>query len=443
MSDQPTAPPATASRGWVVRTIASSAAHPWLTLLLVAALAVWGGYAMLRSPLDAIPDLSDVQVIVFTEWPGQSPDLVEAQITYPISASLLAAPRVEYVRGQSMFGMSFIYAIFEDGTDIYWARSRILEYLSEVQGKLPTGVTPTLGPDATGVGWVYEYAIVDDSGKHSLQELRTLQDWTLRYALESVPGVAEVAAVGGFVKEYQVTLDPVRMQALGVTVPEVVEAIRESNEEVGGQVLELAEHEYMVRGRGYVRSIEDLAQVPLRTSAMGAPVYVANVGHVQLGPAPRRGFADLDGKGEAVGGIVVMRYGENALRVIEAVEKRLAEVAKSFPEGVRVVPVYDRSGLIEDSISTLPPHAHRGDGRRLDRHLPLPLARAQRAGADPHAAHRRAALVHPDALPGAHHQHHVARRHRGGDRGHGRRLDHPRREHAQEAGALGGRRPPR
>lgn len=353
MSTPETTPPTPPRVGWVGRSIAGSAAHPWLTLLLVAALAVWGGYAMLRSPLDAIPDLSDVQVIVFTEWTGQSPDLIEAQITYPISASLLAAPRVEYVRGQSMFGMSFIYAIFEDGTDIYWARSRVLEYLSEVQGKLPSGVTPTLGPDATGVGWVFEYAVVDESGRHSLQELRTLQDWTLRYALESVPGVAEVASVGGFVKEYQVTLDPVKMQGFGITVPEVVRAIRESNEEVGGQVLELAEHEYMVRGRGYVKTVQDLALAPLRASAMGAPVYVGNVAEVQLGPAPRRGFADLDGKGEVVGGIVIMRYGENALRVIEAVKERLAELAKSLPEGVRIVPVYDRSGLIEDSIATL------------------------------------------------------------------------------------------
>jgi Cu(I)/Ag(I) efflux system membrane protein CusA/SilA len=337
----------------VARSIAGSAAHPWLTLLLVAALAVWGARAMLRSPLDAIPDLSDVQVIVFTEWEGQSPDLVEAQVTYPISASLLAAPRVESVRGQSMFGMSFVYAIFADGTDIYWARSRVLEYLSEVQGRLPAGVTPTLGPDATGVGWVYEYALVDEGGRHGLQRLRSLQDWTLRYALESVPGVAEVASVGGFVKEYQVTLDPLKMQALGVTLAEVVDAVRASNEEVGGQVLELAEHEYMVRGRGYVEGVEDLALVPLRASAAGAPVYVGNVGEVQLGPAPRRGFTDLDGKGETVGGIVVMRYGENALRVIDAVEARLASLAPSLPAGVRVVPVYDRSGLIEESIQTL------------------------------------------------------------------------------------------
>jgi Cu(I)/Ag(I) efflux system membrane protein CusA/SilA len=252
-----------------------------------------------------------------------------------------------------MFGMSFVYAIFEDGTDIYWARSRVLEYLSEVKGKLPAAVTPTLGPDATGVGWVYEYALVDESGQHNLQELRSLQDWTLRYALESVPGVAEVASIGGFVKEYQVTVDPVRLQALGIGVGEVVRAVRESNQEVGGQVVELAEHEYAVRGRGYVRRVEDLELVPLRIGDRAAPVYLRDVAAVRLGPGPRRGFAELDGRGEVVGGIVVMRYGENALRVIGAVKARIAELQRSLPAGVRVVPVYDRSALIEASIRTL------------------------------------------------------------------------------------------
>ena len=339
--------------GWIARTIAVSANNPWLTLLFVAAFAVWGWYALVRSPLDAIPDLSDVQVIVFTEWPGQSPDIIEDQVTYPVASALLAAPRVRYVRGQSMFGMSFLYVIFDDGTDLYWARSRVLEYLDEARARLPDGVTPTLGPDATGVGWVYQYALIDKSGRHDLQELRSLQDWNLRYALESVPGVAEVASVGGFVKEYQIVVDPARLEAFGIGVQEIARAVRESNREVGGQVLELAEHEVMVRGRGYVRSRRDLELVPLAVTDRGAPVRVGDVAEVRLGPAPRRGFADLNGEGEAVGGIVVMRYGENALAVIDAVEARLEEVRAGLPEGVELVVTYDRSGLIRESIETL------------------------------------------------------------------------------------------
>ena len=335
------------------RSIEASARHPILTVLLVAALAVWGWYALLGSPLDAIPDLSDVQVIVFTEWPGQSPDLVEDQVTYPLSSSLLAAPGVEFVRGQSMFGMSFLYVIFEDGTDIYWARSRVLEYLNEAQGRLPDGVTPTLGPDATGVGWVFQYALVDRSGRHDLQELRSLQDFQIKYALESVPGVAEVASVGGFVKEYQVLLDPNRLLAFDIPLSEVVTAVRESNEDVGGQVLELSGHEVMVRGRGYVKEPEDLESVPLRVGDGGVPVTLGDVARVTVGPAPRRGLAELNGEGETVGGIVVMRYGENALAVIERVEERIESLEAGLPEGVEVVTTYDRSGLIEDSIDTL------------------------------------------------------------------------------------------
>jgi Cu(I)/Ag(I) efflux system membrane protein CusA/SilA len=339
--------------GWIARTIEGSATHPWLTVLLVAALGAWGWYSLQRSPLDAIPDLSDAQVIITTEWPGQSPDLVEDQVTFPLASALLATPRVTSVRGQSMFGTSFLYVIFEDGTDLYWARSRVLEYLDEARSRLPDGVSPTLGPDATGVGWVYQYALVDRSGRHDLQELRSLQDWNVRLALESVPGVAEVASVGGFVKEYQIVLDPVRLESFGVTVQEVARAVRESNREVGGQVLELAEHEVMVRGRGWVKSRRDLELVPLYASDRGVPVRIADVAEVRLGPAPRRGFADLDGEGEVVGGIVVMRYGENALSVIDAVEERLAEVAASLPEGVELVVTYDRSGLIRESIATL------------------------------------------------------------------------------------------
>ena len=339
--------------GWIARTIAVSATNPWLTVLFVGALALWGWYALVRSPLDAIPDLSDVQVIVFTEWPGQSPDIVEDQVTYPLAAALLAAPRVAFVRGQSMFGMSFLYVIFDDGTDLYWARSRVLEYLDEARARLPEGVTPTLGPDATGVGWVYQYALVDKSGRLDLQELRSLQDWNVRFALESVPGVAEVASVGGFVKEYQIVVDPLKLEAFGIPIQEVVRAVRDSNQEVGGQVFELAEHEVMVRGRGWVKSRRDLELVPLRVTEGGVPVRVADVAQVRFGPAPRRGFAELDGLGEAVGGIVVMRHGENALAVIDAVEERLEEVKRSLPEGVELVVTYDRSGLIRESIDTL------------------------------------------------------------------------------------------
>ncbi|HEV8548253.1 MAG TPA: efflux RND transporter permease subunit, partial [Polyangiaceae bacterium] len=243
-----------AEHGWIARLIAASASRPFLTILFVAALAAWGWVSLRRAPLDAIPDLSDVQVIVFTEWMGQSPDLVEDQLTYPISAALVAAPKVEAVRGQSMFGMSFVNVVFQDGTDIYWARSRVLEYLSSVRAKLPAGVNPTLGPDATGVGWVFEYALVDKSGKHDLQELRSLQDWNLRYALESVPGVAEVASVGGYVKQYQVNVDPNKLLGYKVTLDDVVRAVRASNEEVGGRVLEIAGHEQVIRGRGYVKT---------------------------------------------------------------------------------------------------------------------------------------------------------------------------------------------
>ena len=339
--------------GLVARLIAGSARSPLLTILLVSGLAVWGWYALGAGPLDAIPDLSDVQVIVFTEWPGQSPDLVEDQITYPLSSTLLAAPGVRFVRGQSFFGLSFVYAIFEDGTDMYWARSRVLEYLAEVEGELPPGVTPTLGPDATGVGWVFEYALVDRTGRNDLQQLRSLQDWNLRYALESVPGVAEVASVGGFVKQYQVIVDPNKLAALGVPVRRVIEAVRAANQQVGGRVLEISGHEQMVRGRGYVTGVQDLELAPVGLAEGGVPIHVRDVAEVKLGPDLRRGLAELDGEGEVVGGIVVMRYGENALRVIEAVKQRLAEIEQGLPAGVEVVITYDRSELIEASIDTL------------------------------------------------------------------------------------------
>ncbi len=338
---------------FIARVIASSAGRPVLAVALVAALGVWGGYALSSTPLDAIPDLSDTQVIVFTEWPGRSPDLVEDQITYPISTSLLAAPKVQSVRGQSFFGLSFVSVIFEDGTDMYWARSRVLEYMSSAEADLPDGVRPVLGPDATGVGWVFQYALIDRTGNLDLQELRSLQDWHLRFALESVPGVAEVGSVGGFVKEYQVQIDPIRLRGYDVSIGDVVRAVRASNEDAGGRTIEIAGHEQMIRGRGYIQSLDDLRQVPLKLGPSGTPILVDDVAFVSAGPAMRRGIADLDGEGEVVGGIVVMRYGENALSVIDQVKKKLEDVKQGLPEGVEVVITYDRSDLIRRSIGTL------------------------------------------------------------------------------------------
>ncbi len=345
--------PAAKHSGIVAGVIAACARQRGLTLFLLAAATLWGVYALRRAPIDAIPDLSDVQVIVFSEWQGRSPQLVEDQITYPVSTSLLAAPRVRSVRGESMFGSSFVYVIFEDGTDLYWARSRVLEYLSGIESQLPEGVAPVIGSDATGVGWVFEYALVDRSGQLDLAELRSLQDWNLRYALESVPGVAEVASLGGFVRQYQVTVDPNKLLAFQIPLREVVAAVRESNADAGGSSLEFAGHEYVVRGRGYVRDLDDLRGIPLRVSENGTPVRVEDVATVTTGPDLRRGIADLDGEGEVVGGIVVMRYGQNALRVIDAVKERLAQIQISLPEGVEIIPTYDRSELIRAAVTTL------------------------------------------------------------------------------------------
>ena len=337
-----------------------------LTLLVVIA-ASFGGYkALLNTPMDAIPDLSDVQVIIYTEWPGRSPDLVEDQITYPLSASLLAAPKVQSVRGQSYMGLAFVYVIFEEGTDIYWARSRVLEYLNSVQGKLPDGVQPTLGPDATGVGWVYQYALVDKSGKHSLADLRSLQDFKLRYWLESVKGVAEVASVGGFVKEYQIHLDPNKLASYGIPLKKVAEAVRRSNNDIGGRVLEISGHEQFIRGRGYIKNKSDIEKIVIGLSNSkpqnldhseprnrGIPILLRDVAVISLGPAMRRGVAELDGEGEVVSGTVVMRYGEDALGLIQRVKQRLIEAQAALPEGVEIITVYDRSELIKESIGTL------------------------------------------------------------------------------------------
>ncbi|HEU4995580.1 MAG TPA: CusA/CzcA family heavy metal efflux RND transporter, partial [Gemmatimonadaceae bacterium] len=335
------------------RIIEWSVRNRFLVLVLATASVLGGVWAIRRTPLEALPDLSDVQVIVQADYNEQAPRIVEDQVTYPIAAEMLKVPGARAVRGYSFFGVSFVYVIFADGTDLYWARSRVLEYLSGIKGRLPRAVTPTLGPDATGLGWIFQYALVDTSGRLNLAELRALQDWNLRYALTAVPGVAEVATIGGFEKQYQVDVDPAKLQAYGVAVTQVMSAIQNANEDVGAMVMELSEREYMVRGLGYLKSIGDIENVVIGATAAGTPIRVAQIGRVTVGPAVRRGIADLDGRGDAVGGIVVMRFGENALRTIDAVKARLHEVEKSLPPGVVIRPVYDRSGLIERAIEAL------------------------------------------------------------------------------------------
>ena len=338
----------------IARIIEFSARNPFLMLVLMVAAIGGGTWAALTTPLDAIPDLSDVQVIVATDWADRSPGVIEDQVTYPLVTQLLSAPKVKAVRATSFYGSSLIYVVFEDGTDIYWARSRVLETLSGMSGKLPQGVSPTLGPDATGVGWALEYALIDRTGRHSLADLRSLQDWQVRYQLRAVPGVAEVASVGGFVKQYQVTIDPDKLQAHKISINQVVERIRRSNQETGGRVLEFTGREYMVRGRGYLRSPADLETVALGAAPDGTPIRVRDVGFVQLGPDIRRGVVDFDGLGDAAGGIVVVRYGESAYDVLERVKRTIDQVVRpSLPQGVELAVTYDRSTLIRHSVETL------------------------------------------------------------------------------------------
>ncbi len=345
--------------GILERIIDYSARKRFLVFLATGLLLAGAIYSILNTPLDALPDLSDTQVIVFTEWMGRGPTLVEDQVTYPLVTTFLAAPKVKVVRSFTMFGMSFVYVIFEDGTDIYWARSRVLEYLSKVQGRMPPGVTPQMGPDATGVGWVFEYALVSRCKEGNqppcatLQELRSFQDWFLRYSLSSVPGVAEVASLGGYEKQYQVEIDPIRLQAYRLSLADVVAAIRMSNGDVGGRVLEVAGHEYAIRGLGYVTRKEDLEEIAVATDSRGTPVRLKDIAKIQVGGNIRRGLAELDGEGEVVGGIVVMRYGENALDVIDRVKARIEELRPGFPPGVELVPTYDRAPLIRGSVKTL------------------------------------------------------------------------------------------
>ncbi|MEQ6342212.1 MAG: efflux RND transporter permease subunit [Gammaproteobacteria bacterium] len=325
----------------------------FLVLLATAALIAWGIYAAQKTPVDAIPDLSDVQVIIKTSFPGQAPQVVEDQVTYPLTTTLLSVPGAATVRGYSFFGDSFIYVLFKDGTDPYWARSRVLEYINQAQSRLPQGVTPTLGPDATGVGWVYEYALVDRSNQHDLSQLRSLQDWFIKFELQRLPGVAEVATVGGMVKQYQVEVDPVKLLAYGIALPQVEEAIKRANSETGGSVIEMGGAEYMVRSKGYLHSIADLRQVPLGVSTTGAPIRLSDVANIQLGPELRRGVADLDGQGEVVGGIVVMRHGSNAQETIMHVKDKLAALKSGLPAGVEIVETYDRSALISRAVANL------------------------------------------------------------------------------------------
>ena len=324
-----------------------------LVLLLTAILLVTGLYAYRETPVDAIPDLSDVQVIIKTPFPGQAPKVVEDQVTYPLTTAMLSVPGAQAVRGYSFFGDSYVYVIFEDGTDIYWARSRVLEYLNQVSGQLPASARPALGPDASGVGWIYEYALVDRSGGHDLSQLRSIQDWFLKYELQTVEGVAEVATIGGMVRQYQVVLDPAALRAYSIPLSTVREAIQRGNREVGGSVIEMAEAEYMIRATGYLQSIDDLKAIPLGMNENGIPIRLADIADVRLGPQMRRGVAELNGEGEVVGGVVVMRFGENARRTIERVKKRLTELKSSLPEGVEIVETYDRSALIERAVKTL------------------------------------------------------------------------------------------
>ena len=324
-----------------------------LVLLAAVVLLLAGIWAVRSTPVDALPDLSDVQVVIRTSYPGQAPQIVENQVTYPLTTTMLSVPGAKTVRGYSFFGDSFVYVLFEDGTDLYWARSRVLEYLNQVQGRLPASAKPSLGPDATGVGWIYEYALVDRSGRHDLSQLRGLQDWFLRYELKTVPGVAEVASIGGMVRQYQVVLDPTKLAAYGVTHGQAVEAIRRANQEAGGSVLELGEAEYMVRASGYLKSLDDFRAIPLRTATGGVPVRLGDIATIQLGPEMRRGIAELNGEGEVAGGVVILRSGKNARETLAAVKTKVEELKRSLPAGVELVTTYDRSQLIDRAISNL------------------------------------------------------------------------------------------
>ena len=336
----------------MIKSIISFSARNRVLVLIFAAAAITGGYYCAKNTnLDAIPDLSDTQVIVYSKW-DRSPDVVEDQVTYPVITSLLGLPKVKTIRGFSDFGFSYVYVIFEDGTDIYWARARVLEYLSKILPQLPEGVKTEMGPDATGVGWIYQYALVDKTGRHDLAQLRSFQDWNLRYQLQSVPGVAEVAAIGGYQKQYQVNLNPNALSAYNISIEKVLKSVRDGNEEAGARLIEYSGAEYMIRGKGYAKSVKDIEDIVV-ASGGGTPVLLKSLGTVTVGPEIKRGVSDLDGEGDAVGGIVVMRHGENALKVIERVKERIEQLKASLPEGMEILTTYDRSDLIKRAIATL------------------------------------------------------------------------------------------
>jgi len=335
---------------WIIRR---SVANRFLVMMAVLFLSIWGTWTIVNTPVDALPDLSDVQVIIKTRYPGQAPQIVENQVTYPLTTTMLSVPGAKTVRGFSQFGDSYVYVIFEDGTDQYWARSRVMEYLNQAQGKLPKGVTSEIGPDATGVGWIYEYALVDKSGQHNLAELRSLQDWFLKYELKTIPNVSEVASIGGMVREYQVQVNPIKLSQYGITLSQVKNALNASNQEAGGSSVELAETEYMVRATGYLQSLNDFNNIVLSAGVNGIPVYLKDVARVQIGPEMRRGIAELNGEGEVAGGVIILRSGKNARDVISAVKDKLETLKKSLPQGVEVVTTYDRSQLIDRSIDNL------------------------------------------------------------------------------------------
>ena len=338
-------------RSLLEKIIRWSIQNRFLVILASVFAIFWGIYSLQQTPLDAIPDLSDVQVIIFTDFPGQSPQVVEDQVTYPLTTQMLAVPFAKVVRGYSFFGFSFVYIIFDDGTDMYWARSRVLEYLNYVSGKLPSGVTPTLGPDATGVGWAFMYVLQSD--KLNLADLRSIQDWYLKYELTSVNGVAEVASIGGFVNQYEITVDPKKLRAYNVSIYKIREAVQRSNNDVGGRMLEISETEFMVRGLGYIQSVEDIKEVAVGTDDNGTPILLRDIAIVQRGPDIRRGVAELNGEGEVVGGIVIVRFGANAYQVIQDVKEKLDQLKAGLPEDVEIMAVYDRSQLIERAVSTL------------------------------------------------------------------------------------------
>ena len=340
-------------RAMIESVIRWSVANRFLVLLATAILVGAGLFSLKNTPVDAIPDLSDVQVIIKTGYPGQAPQVVEDQVTYPLTTAMLSVPGAVTVRGYSFFGDSYVYVIFAEDTDLYWARSRVLEYLSQVAPDLPTAAKPQLGPDATGVGWVYLYALIDRTGRHDISQLRSIQDWYLKYELQTVPGVAEVATVGGMVKQYQVTVNPEKLRAFGMPLAHIQMAIKRANQEVGASVVEMAEAEYMVRTSGYIQGAKDLADIPLGVNKNGAPLRLQDVAEINLGPQMRRGIAELNGEGETVGGIVVMRFGENAERTIDGVKARLAELQQGLPDGVEIVTVYDRSALIGRAVKNL------------------------------------------------------------------------------------------